>query len=148
MVLKYSIWRESISVQDLRTLVDSGQASPNLERYLGFAKSEPEELQRVLNHPIEVEPVILSKFLNSFLGGILLDQVSEVIHTPQVEASRVALRGALVTSALTDNKISLIEVLENYATPSVEVEGDRLIEFYSLLQKTLKSPLFSIIRIN
>ncbi len=146
VVLKYSIWRESISVQDLRKLADTGQVSPSLASYLYLVKRQPEDLQKILNHPVKVDPIFLSKFLNSFLGGVLLDQVSEVIHTPQVKASRESLRGALVTTALTDGEIRLIKVLENYPTPSVEVEGDRLVEIYGLLQKTLKSPLFSIIK--
>ena len=137
VVLKYSIWRETVPVEELRVLVDSGQASPRLERYLELINRQPQDLQKILNYPVPVEAVSLSKFLNSFVGELILDKVSEVVHTPQVEASRESLRGALVTAALKDgnNNVRLIEVLEAYPTPSVEVEGDRLAEVYRFLQK-------------
>jgi len=56
----------------------------------------------------------------------MLDRVSEVIHTPTNRANRQSLRSALVISALNDNQITLIEILENYPTADVHVEGDRL----------------------
>jgi hypothetical protein len=34
----------------------------------------------------------------------------------------------LVSSALSEGRITLIETLENYPTPEVHVEGDRLVE--------------------
>jgi len=57
-----------------------------------------------------------------------LDQASQVIHTPSNRANRQSLRGALVSSALPNGKITLIETLQNYPTPEVHVEGDRLVE--------------------
>jgi thioredoxin reductase len=58
----------------------------------------------------------------------MLDQVSDVVHTPTNRANRESLRGALVSSALPDGQITLIETLENYPTPEVHVEGERLVE--------------------
>jgi len=138
VVLKYGIGQESIPVKDLRMLVDSGEASSKLQGYLQLANRQPKDLQKVLNQPLTVDPILLSKFLHSFLGELFLDEVSQVIHTPQIKASRESLRGALVTSALTDGKISLIKILELYPTPWVEVEGDRLVELSGFLQKTLR----------
>jgi hypothetical protein len=135
VLLKYSILRESISVSELGELARTGKASRALTAYLDLAQKKPEDLQSILYRPIEIDPVLLSKMLNSFLGGILLDQVSEVIHTPSQRSSRESLRGALITSALKDRNVRLIEVLENYPTESVEVEGDRLLEIYQQIKK-------------
>jgi len=135
VLLKYSILRESISVEELGTLARTGQASSALKSYLNLANKKPEDLQSVLNRPISVDPVFLSKILNSAPGGILLDQISEVIHTPSQRSSRESLRGALVTSALKDHNIRLIEVIENYPTKEVQVEGDRLMEIYQQIKK-------------
>ena len=135
VVLKYSILRESVSVAELGDLARTGKASSALASYLDLAKKKPEDVQAILNRPINVDPVLLSKLLNNFLGEILLDQVSEVIHTPSQRSSRESLRGALVTSALSDRNIRLIEVLENYPTQEVEVEGDRLMEIYQQIKK-------------
>ncbi|MEB3229330.1 MAG: alpha/beta hydrolase [Synechocystis sp.] len=44
------------------------------------------------------------------------------------------MRGAIITSAAEDNTVQLIEVLENYPTKEVHLEGDRLMELYQTAQ--------------
>jgi len=128
VVLKYSILRESVSVPELSSFAKTGELSDSLRSYLKLAKREPDELRRVMRQEFSVNPIFLYQLLNSRLGELMLDQVSEVVHTPTNRANRESLRGALVSSALADGKITLIEILENYPTPEVHVEGDRLVE--------------------
>ena len=130
VVLKYSVLRESVSVAELSTLADTGEASSSLKSYLKLANKKPEELRALLNNNVDVDPVFLSKVLNSFAGNLVLDPVGEVIQTPSKRASRESLRGALVTSALSDKNIRVIEIFENYPTSEIHVDGDRLAEIY------------------
>jgi hypothetical protein len=139
IILSYSILRESISVSELRTLADTGETSSSLKNYLEKANTKPEELQRTLNKKVEVDPVRLSKILNSYPGELLLDLASEVIETPSGKASRESLRGALVSSALPDGNVRIIEVLENYPTDEVHVDGDRLVELYNTMNNVVES---------
>lgn len=134
VVLKYSVLRESVSVEELSHLANTGEASRSLKSYLKLANKKPEELRALLNNNVDVDPIFLSKVLNSFAGGMVLDPVAEVIHTPSKRADRESLRGALVTSALSDKNIRLIEILENYPTEEIHVDGDRLAEIYQSLE--------------
>lgn len=134
VVLKYRILRESISVAELTQLAETGQTSPKLKAYLKLAQQSPESLRQPLVKPIGVNRRLLDRVLNSRPGEILLDQVGPVIHTPSNQANRQALRSALVLSATPDNQITLIEVLQNYPTSEVEVEGDRLEDTYRQLK--------------
>ncbi|WP_107669343.1 alpha/beta hydrolase [Cyanothece sp. BG0011] len=134
VILKYSILRESVSVEELSQLADTGEASRSLRAYLKLANKEPEELRALLNNNVDVDPVFLSKVLNSFAGSMVLDPVGEVIHTPSKRANRESLRGALVTSALSDKNIRLIEIFENYPTEEIHVDGDRLAEIYQSIE--------------
>jgi hypothetical protein len=134
IVLKYSILRESIAVGDLSELSRTGEVSPALESYLSLAQKNPEDLRRLLNQSIAVSPPVLAPLLHSFVGTYLLEQVGNVIHTPSQRASTEALRGALITSAQTDDRISLMEILENYPTAEIQVEGDRLLELYQKIK--------------
>ena len=134
IILKYSILRESVSVEELGELSRKGKVSPSLKSYLKLAKKDPAELQRWLNRPFAVEQTTLSNVLNSFAGGYILNQVGEVIHTPSNRANKEALRGAIITSAEKDNSVKLIEVLENYPTKEVHLEGDRLMELYQTVR--------------
>ncbi len=130
VILKYSILRESVSVAELSTLAETGEVSSSLNAYLKMANKKPEELRNLLNKNVDVDPVFLSKVLKSFAGDFVLDEVGQVIHTPSKRANRESLRGALVTSALSDRNIRVIEILENYPTPEIHVDGDRLADIY------------------
>lgn len=66
-----------------------------------------------------------------------------MVHTPSRRAGQQALRSALVLSANDDGQITLTEILENYPTAVVEVEGDRLESAYRLLQRLNLSELGS-----
>jgi hypothetical protein len=133
VILKYKVFRESISVPQLATFAQTGEISQSLRFYLDATRQNPEDVRRVLNRPIDVNIVTLDRTLNSRIGELLLDQVGQAIHPPVEEVNRQALRSALVLSAQSDNQVSLIEVLQNYPTAEVEVEGERLVQAYRQL---------------
>jgi len=134
VVLRYRFLQETISVPELSEFAQTGELSPALSTYLRMANKEPEQLRSTLTREIQVDPIILSKVLNSPVGELMLAQVSEVIHTPTNRANVPSLRSALVSSALPDQEITLIEILENYPTPEVHVNGERLVEVLEVLQ--------------
>jgi hypothetical protein len=134
VVLKYSIFQRSLPVQDLTELAETGEASPRLARYLRMAHQDPEKVRQVLTEAISVNPTTLDQALNNPAGALLLDRLSQYVHTPSHETDRAALRSALVSSASNDNQISLIEVMQNYPTRSIEVNGNRLVESYRNIQ--------------
>jgi Alpha/beta hydrolase of unknown function (DUF1400) len=137
-IIKYYIFQGSVSVSELKQLSETGELAPALAAQLKMANQKPEEFRKILNRRVAVEPVFLSKFLNNFLGESLLDYATEIVHTPDRAASRQALRGALVTSALNDHEIQLIEVLENYPTSEVHVDGNRLVDLINQMEAMLK----------
>lgn len=137
IILKYGFLEDSISVPELSTFSQTGETSKQLDSYLKLAKQNPETVRRVLSKKIPVDGLMLSKMLNNPVGNLLLDSISEVISTPSEKASRQSLRGALVTSAIEDNNLSLMEVIENYPTEEVHVKGDRLLEIYQQIEGVL-----------
>jgi hypothetical protein len=137
VVLKYRILRETISVSELSTFAETGELSTKLRIYLKLARREPDELRRTLRQEVKVNPNLLDRILNSFVGEAMLDQVSQVVHTPSNRANRESLRGSLINSALPDGKITLIETLEKYPTSEVHVEGDRIVEVVQRISRVL-----------
>lgn len=134
VILKYNVLQESISVAQLSTLSQTGEASPELHSYLELVNKKPEELREILNHSIVVTPKVLSSLLDSFAGKYLLNKLSEVIRSPSTENSKESLRNALLASANTNDDIRLIEVLENYPNPELQIEGDLLMELYQKIK--------------
>ena len=135
VVLKYRIFRESLSVQELSTFAQTGKLSSSLKANLALAQQDPKLIRKYLSQPVKADPVIVDRVLNSPVGNAILDQLSQVIHTPSKKANRQALRSALVLSASIDKQITLIEIIENYPSSAVEVDGERLESAYRQLSR-------------
>ena len=130
VVLKYSIFRINIPISELETFVETGEMSSNMKIILGKAGENPESVRQTLTKPIKVSLTFLERNLNSLPGDFVLDRVGKIIHTPSGDANREALRSALVLSAREDNQVTLLEVMQNYPTEEIHVEGERLVEAY------------------
>lgn len=135
VVLKYRIFRESLSVEELSTFAETGKLSRSLQVNLALARQDPKLIRKYLSQPVKVDPVILDRVLNSPVGNPILDQLSQVIHTRSQKANRQALRSALVLSANVDKEMTLIEIMQNYPTSAVEVDGERLESAYRQLAR-------------
>lgn len=135
VVLKYKVLREKISVRELTRLTETGIPSPALAAYLKLAGKEPQDIRQPLTQVVKVNPLLLDRVLNSWVGNAVLDQMSQAIHTPSNRANRQALRAAISLSAQRDGELTLIEVLQNYPAQEVEVEGDRLVEAFRQLSR-------------
>ncbi|TWH40545.1 alpha/beta hydrolase family protein DUF1400 [Dulcicalothrix desertica PCC 7102] len=144
IVLKYRAFRQPFPVKELSTLADTGQPSLPLRAALALAKQDPQKVRNYLTAPVKVNPVILERVLNSPVGNVILDQISQVIHTPTRKTDRQAMRTALVLSAAKDNDIKLIEVIRNYPGKEVEVDGDNLEKAYRQL-RSLQGSLQNIL---
>ncbi|MDX2212820.1 MAG: alpha/beta hydrolase [Oculatellaceae cyanobacterium bins.114] len=134
VVWRYRLLQGSLSVDELTTLAETGEVSPALRAYFRLARRNPRQIRRVLNQEVTVNPRLLDRVLNSPLGNGAIDQVSEAIHTPSRQADRQAMRSALVLSASDDSRITLIEVMQNYPTEEIYVDGDRLADAYRQIE--------------
>jgi hypothetical protein len=133
VVLRYGILRESVPVADLTRFAETGDRSA-LEGY-GISDNDSEQIRTALTQQVQIDPVWVDRGLNNPIGNVLLDEISQSIQTPTGDASRQALRSALVLSASDDSKISLLEVIQKYPTPEVQVDAKRLSKSYNQLAK-------------
>ena len=129
-IIKYKIVRESISVRELSTFAETGELSSSLRNYLRMARQNPKLVRTALNFETKIDIVLLDRILNSPIGNIILDRISQIIRTPSNQTNRAALRAALILSAKEDNSISLMEAIENYPTREMLIDGDRLVRAY------------------
>lgn len=130
VMLRYGILERSISVDELSEFAETGKTSRQLRTYLRDSGQEPDRVQELLSSEVEVRQLFLDGVLNSAPGEVILDRMGEFVHTSSGEANRQALRSALVISASDDDRISLIEVLQNYPTQEVHVNGRRVASAY------------------
>ncbi|MEB3358473.1 MAG: alpha/beta hydrolase [Synechococcales bacterium] len=138
VVLTYGVLQRSVSVEDLTLLAETGETSSTLGTYLDKTGRDAEELRGWLTRDLEVSPTLLDRSLNNPLGDAALDRIGETIHTRSGGANRQALRAALILSASDDERISLIEVLQNYPTEAVYVNGERLQTAYRDISRVVE----------
>ncbi|NJK57974.1 MAG: alpha/beta hydrolase [Pleurocapsa sp. SU_5_0] len=114
---------QSISLEELQDFADTGKVSPALNTLLKHGKQNPFVMRRILRQEFPANNKLISDLLNTIPGEYVLSQTGNVVSSKTEVANVTALRGALVTSASDNNLISLIELLENYPTPEVYVNG-------------------------
>jgi hypothetical protein len=119
----------SIAIEDLRTLAETGEATSDLRWYLNFANLSPEDFQRALNRQISLRQQLVDRIGHTIPGEFVLHQIGETIHTGSRQANIQAIRGSLLLSTREDDKISLLEFLENYPTPELYIDGVSLLRF-------------------
>lgn len=135
IVFRYGSFSETFSVQELRDFAQTGKQSSTISYYLQRTNQQPEAVRNSLNREIPVKVTTLDRVLNSPVGDVVLDRISRTIQTPVNESNRQALRAALVLSASGDNRLSLIEVFQNYPTQELYVDGRELISTYTQISE-------------
>jgi Alpha/beta hydrolase of unknown function (DUF1400) len=94
-----------------------------------MSNQEPAKLQEILNRPIKTEPRSLDLILSSPAGDALLDELSRYIRNSE-DDDKAALRTAIERSAADDQKLSLLELLQNYPTEEVDINVRRAVATY------------------
>lgn len=131
VVLKYNIFERSVSVEDLTTFAETGKLSRDLKAYMRASKQDPEKIRQTLTDKVDVNMTTLDRVLNSIVGDVALERLSQYIYTSSRKADKEAMRSALVLSAREDDSISILEIAQNYPTQEVHVDGNRLSETYT-----------------
>jgi len=113
----------SISIQELRDFAETGEASRQLRWYLNVANLEPERFRAVLTKEIPLSLRFVDRVTYSLPGEFALFQLGQVVHTRSRQANIQALRSSLILSVSEDNRLTLLEFLENYPTQGIYVDG-------------------------
>lgn len=134
VVLKYGPLERSIPVSTLETFAQTGELSRPLRRYIRIAGERPDRVRQILTREYTISPRLLDRLLNNPIGETALNQFAGAIYPPSGSADPAALRSALVLSASNDDRISILEVVRNYPTPQVYIDGERLVQAYSRIR--------------
>lgn len=129
LVFTFGPLGRSVSIEELTTLAETGEPSRKLAALLKLGKVDPADLQHALNAPVKVNLSFLDRTLNTFLGEYLLFEVGQVVHTHSKTGNVQALRSTLVLSTAGDNEFTPLELLQNYPTAQIYVDGARLARY-------------------
>lgn len=128
ITFKYGIASQSVSYEELETFATTGEISPALNTLFKYGKQNPKTIRWILTQQFPADAKIIHDLLNTAPGEYVLTQTSNVVNTRAERANVRALRGSLIVSASDDNRVSLLELLKNYPTQQVYVNGKLLIK--------------------
>ncbi|RMF25142.1 MAG: alpha/beta hydrolase [Cyanobacteria bacterium J083] len=137
IIFTYGALAQEVAVKDLETFAETGKMSPAIKYLAKLSRQEPETLRAGLTEELEVGVVFLSDVLNSLPGEYLLFQTGQIIHTKSYRANIQSLRAAVVLSASDDDRISLLEVFQNFPTRQMYIDSAQLLETSKDVQKLI-----------
>ena len=123
IVFTYGGFTQSVSLEELQNFADTGETSNSVETLLDYGDQNPFLMRWILRQEFPANTKIVSDLLNTPPGEYVLSQTSNVVGSRAERANVTALRGALVKSASDNNLVSLMELLDNYPTEEVYVNG-------------------------
>lgn len=126
VTLTYGAFARSIPINEFETLASTGKATGVLKELLKLAKEDPAEAQQFLTYNVNVDAITVDGALNTAPGKFLLSELAKVVHTHNDRSNVQALRSALVLSASQNDGITLLEVLQNYPTTALYIDGIQL----------------------
>lgn len=123
VIFTYGGFTQSVSLEELEEFTNTGEVSSSLNTLLNRANQNPFVMRWILRQEFPANTKLISDLLNTIPGEYVLSQTGNVVGAKSKRANVEALRGTLVTSASDNNLVSLIELLDNYPTHEVYVNG-------------------------
>lgn len=123
VVVNFGPLSRSFSITEFQTLAETGQPSRKLRWYLNTAGVKPSTVQSLLTQDVPLPLEFADQILNSLPGEFGLYQLGQIISPSSQTASLQAMRAAVVLSAANDNRVSMLEILENYPTRELHIDG-------------------------
>ncbi|MEB3310751.1 MAG: alpha/beta hydrolase [Snowella sp.] len=120
----------SVRIASVEQFANKGIVDANLRFYFNLLGTTPEqqtELRRLLKERVEIDPVQLSRFLNTAVAEDLLERLGRLVTIQGGRNGKHAIRGALISAALDPKGLTALNVLAKLPT-DIQVQGEPLVE--------------------
>lgn len=129
---------QTIPVRDLEEFAVTGEPSGEIQSLLDAAGIDTATAQSVLVRELEVDGELLSRIAQTFIGETLLQQVGTAISRPDsTTESWQDLQQALLI-AIADNRLSTLEVLQNFEGSSLTVDTQQVGKVAGEVQRSVR----------
>ncbi|HEY9737299.1 MAG TPA: alpha/beta hydrolase [Trichocoleus sp.] len=129
---------QTIPVRDLEEFAVTGEPSGEIQSLLNAAGIDTATAQSVLVRELEVDGELLSRIAQTFIGETLLQQVGTAISRPDsTTESWQDLQQALLI-AIADNRLSTLEVLQNFEGSSLTVDTQQVGKVAGEVQRSVR----------
>ncbi|HEY9605038.1 MAG TPA: alpha/beta hydrolase [Allocoleopsis sp.] len=119
---------ESIPLTDLKTLAETGTASPSLQAYARNLRPEQrDQILSALKANLNISPVAVRSFLDTPVGNTLVSELTRATNRPD-RLGELAVKTALVVGANNPQGLSALSFIEAYPNPRIDLDLDRTFE--------------------
>ena len=123
VIFTHGGFTQSVPLEELQAFADTGEVSSSINTLLDHGDQNPFVMRWILRQEFPANTKLISDLFNTPPGEYVLSQTGNVVSSKSERANVEALRGALVASASDNDLVSLMELLENYPTKDVYVNG-------------------------
>ena len=128
----YGPLKLSLKVDSIETFAKTGVVNQDLDFYvksLNLTEQQKSQLQKALLTQYKINPIYLSRFLNTPTGEELLERIGVFVSLPGGTNGKYILRGALVKAALEPEKgLNMVNFLHYLAT-DIQLNTEDILKF-------------------
>ena len=141
-------FNRTIEIEELYIFKKTKVASYKLKNLIKITGQNENDLYKVLSYEIKVPLKTSSKLMNSKIGNVFLNRVSQIIHPNKIKKKNIGIKalrsGILLSSYKNNQKINLIDFFKAYPNKNIAINLNalskafkkveslkELIEFYS-----------------
>ena len=138
----------TIKIEELSKFKKTEIPSSKLKNLMKITNLKEKELHKVLSYKIDVPLIASSKLMDSKIGKVFLNRISNIIHPNKISnknIGRKAIKSGIILSSYDNNqKINLIDFFKAYPNKNIAIDLNalsktlekveslkELIEFYS-----------------
>lgn len=135
----YSPLKLSVNVESLELFAQDGTIDEDLKQYLNrISPEDQQKFREALNKKVPIDGVKISRFFNTEMGESILLRLGKAITLDGGENGGIALRGAIVQSALDPEGLTLLNVLKKYPT-DIQIQGEFIMEGVNYTELVIKA---------
>ncbi|MFN4280781.1 alpha/beta hydrolase [Thermosynechococcus sp.] len=139
IIFRYGFFERSLPIADLEQFAATGQASPELSRYLRLlSPGQRQQLRLALQERLRLSPVAVAQLLYSPLGQELMAQAGRILETQSRQENALALRSALILAATDPKGLTALSVMRHYPSPSIRFDLKEGLAILKNFQHTIR----------
>ncbi|BAQ60636.1 probable lipoprotein signal peptide [Geminocystis sp. NIES-3708] len=139
LLFTYGPLKLSVKVESLELFAKDGTINEDLRQYLNRISPEDQaKFRESLTKKINIDGVKVSRFFNTEMGESILLRLGKGITLQGGTNGGIALRGAIIQSALDPSGLTLLNVLKKYPT-DLQIQGELVMGAADYGKKVIKA---------
>ncbi len=137
LLFTYGPLKLSVEVESLVLFAQDGTINEDLGQYLNrISPKEQQKFRDALTKKVPLDGVKVSRFFNTDMGEDIILRLGRAINLEGGENGGIALRGAIVQSALDPSGFTLLNILKKYPT-NLQIQGEGIMGAVEYTEKVL-----------